>query len=843
MIQDDLLSEYQVDTEAYDEFLTWDGALRPSWEPVYEHFQAIGRTGLNESARLVQRLVRDSSITQTDQTKRDSNSTYDGSIRRPWQLDPIPWVIGTQEWEQLCQGLKQRAHLLNLVTADLYGPQRLISDGILPSGLLFYHPAYQRSFQNLPVKDNRYLHFYTADLAKGADGRWYVIADRTDAPLGIGYTLENRLVLSRTFQNVFRETEIERLAPFFVQLRKLLHQLSPQPKENPRIVLLTEGPRSAGYFEDVYLSRYLGYMLVEGGDLTVRDDRVMLKTLGGLLQVDVIYRRMTDQWCDPLELQSDASQGIAGLTRAIRANNVAVANALGSSLVESGAFLPYWDQLSRELLQQPLLIPSVETYWGGSLYGAEAIQNRSPILVRSAFRNGRDRVAPPITAIEMGGDPRLQIAEHPWDYIGQVPILRSKVPSWRDGKLIPMHAALRVYLVASDDGYQVLPGGLARIACENETLEQDVLAGQNSKEVWVRASGPVSQVSLLRKSTLPKQELRRASNELPSRVADNLLWLGRYVERLEGGARLFRTALQRLVREADPHSLPEWPGIVRQLADRGLIEPDYAVEGLKDKLPALADRLPHILLEDKQSGSLRGGLRKIMLIASGLRDRLSPDSWDVLHFLEQRFEQETNAPNREPEDAISMLGHLIRDLSAFLGMIAESMTRTLAWRSLDLGRRIERSLGSVAIVHQLCGTGADEPAEWEAMVEANDSLMTYRFRYLASWSLDAVIDLLLTDDTNPRSFAYQVTMIAEHVQQLANASNPSGTSPEKQQAAKILQQLKLIDAEVLAEVSEKKTESRLFLITEEFLNGMHTLFNTINTRYVVHSGRTRNRGK
>ena len=357
------------------------------------------------------------------------------------------------------------------------------------------------------------------------------------------------------------------------------------------------------------------------------------------------------------------------------------------------------------------------------------------------------------------------------------------------------------------------------------------------------SDGPVSPVSLLQNPALPKKEFARGGSELTSRVADNLLWLGRYVERVDGNARVLRISLMRLARESKAETLPEWNGLVRQLADRGLIEPGYVVDELKGLLPMLSDRLASIAIDEHQSGNLRDSLRQIVRLASILRDRLSPDSWQVLYFLEHRLFAERAVRSREPDDAIGILSQLIVDLSAFIGMTAESMTRTIGWRILDLGRRLERAYGAATIVRQLASPDCSDPAEWEALVEACDSLMTYRFRYLASWSLDAVLDLLLTDETNPRSVAYQLIAVAEHVQQLVASTHYSSSSPEKQLAMKMLQDIRQVNVSVLAEAAQGLPESRVLQIIESLLKDLSRLSEMINARYVVHVGLARNRGK
>ncbi len=626
-----LFASYQPPSRSFDELYEPSGDLRPGWSTLGAHFEKLGIEGIEAGSKLVRRLVRQSSISDQNTMGPSRTITWFDTTHRPWQLDAIPWVLSACEWESLSDGLRQRARLLNRILVDLHGPQNLISEGKIPAEVVYSHPGFSRPFHGWSVPQSLYLHCYTADLVRTEDGAWKVVADRTDSPLGVGYALENRLVLSRTYPSIFRDTLVQRLAPFFIQLRTLLSQLSPKNQDNPRVVLLTHGPGTAGYFEDVYLARYLGYNLVESGDLTVREDRLYLKTLGGLLQVDVLFRRLSDQLCDPLEFQADASLGVPGLTRAARAGQVLVVNALGSSLVESPVFMPFLEELSTHLLGERLKIASVPTWWCGDPEQCRfVLRQPNDYMFVSGYRVGRQTIFPNLSRAQIHESERLEILRRrPSMYVAQSKFERSMVPCYRDGKIQPLYAALRVYLVADGEDYLVLPGGLGRVASENEMLEKNILQGQNSKEVWVLSEGPVPPISLLSGSTGPKKEFSRDGSELTSRVADNLLWLGRYVERADGNARLLRTTLLRLARESNVESLPEWSGLVRQLADRGLIEPGYAVKGLRERLPSLSERLPTIAIDDHQSGNLRDNLRQIVRLSSILRDRLSPDSWQT----------------------------------------------------------------------------------------------------------------------------------------------------------------------------------------------------------------------
>lgn len=832
-----ILADYHPPIGVYDELRGADGAIRPAWQTFVNRLQQLGPNRLEKRWQKTRRLVRDSGLIYRPYGDTESEP-------RPWKLDAIPWMVEANQWKIISDGLQQRARLLNRILQDIYGPQRLLKSGEVPPDFLFSHPAFRRAFHGQKLPKKCFLHFYTADLARSPDGQWWVVADRTDAPLGFGYALENRLVLSRTYPRIFQDCQVERLAPFFIQVRELLQNLAPHNQENPRIVLLSQGPSTPGYFEDAYLARYLGYTLAESGDLSVRNARVMLKTLGGLVPVDVIMRRLSDQFADPLELQSDAGIGIAGLLTAVRAGNVLVANALGSSVVESSAMMAFLGPLSELLLGEKLKLPSVATWWCGEEKELKYVSDHyRDMVVASAYRVARQKATADLhgkgASVANGLE---QLKRNPCAYIGQEQVNRCTVPAWHDGRLVPMRASLRVYLVGDGERYSVMPGGLARVADDSQLLEYDVLVGSSSKDVWVLANEPVKPITLLHQPGAPVT-LRRIGPELPSRVADNFLWLGRYCERVEQSARMLRTVYSRMAGEEDQWELVELPLLLRQLADHGLIEPGYVVEGIREQLGHYEEALAATLLDPHQGGGLKSNLGQIVRIATQLRDRLSPDSWQMLYHLDQHLSLNRPAETTlEPTEALTLLSRLIMELSGFSGMVAESMTRTFGWRFLEIGRRIERSQATLGLIRGLCETPEAGPAAWAAFLEVADSAMTYRSRYLAQWSLAAVLDLLLTDETNPRSVAYQFQAISKHVEELARYENSPLPTAEQQSLEQLLHLVRSIDIGLLSGNAQAGGYKGLIERIDTLTRDLPIFFGLLNARYLVHARAARNMG-
>lgn len=859
-----IFAGYAPDKAFYDEIFCGTGGVRPGWKDFLSAVSCIGRTELMNRWLQAQEEIHETGI---------AYNIYDHSegAVRPWELDLLPHLIGPEEWSELSAGLVQRANLLNRLLADLYGPQESLTRGMLPANWLYSHPGFRRVYSGQTPPGGTFLHFYAADLARAPDGRWWVVGDRTDAPLGLGYALENRIVTSRMLSKAIHNFNVERLAGFFMTLQETLRELAPSHRDNPRIVLLSHGPSGPNYFEDAYLARYLGYTLVEGGDLAVRDDHVFLKTLGGLLPVDVILRRLSDEFCDPLELRGTAGLGVPGLLQAARLGNVTVTNALGSSLVESPSLMPFLPGLAREWMGEELSLPSVATWWCGQDSARSHVMSQfaqgesNPLSIRSAYRVGRNDASDRFRS-NCGSDIAKLLQTESRSLIAQEAVKRSTSPVWCDDSPTRWHMALRVFLVASDNSYHVMPGGLVRLDRESAPLDHSVLGGHMSKDAWVQAIEPVQNVTLLATAKQPVV-LRRGGTELPSRVADNLFWLGRRIERAQGTCRLLRPVVARLTGETEFEGSEELAYLIHCLAEQGHIEPGFAVEGMKDRLPTIAHILPSSVLDPEMLGSLRCSVAEAHRNASLVRDRLSLDSWRIVHHIERlvmrasQLEQsvdpftkihlsgdsekelltpdEVGALKRQPFGLVELdelLDELVVNLAALDGLIGESMTRTSAWRFLELGRRLERSLHVVSLVQSIPAMSRKEEGRvLEAVLEVADSIMTYRSRYLAAVSRAAALDLLLTDETNPRSLAYQLVSIADHVAHLPHdETKPLGT-PEERIALSLLNNLRMLEVEDLNPSSSGK-RSKLERFLQQMVDQLPKLSDLISHRYLIHAG-------
>ncbi len=826
----------------HDEMAAAGGDVRPAWQGF---LHALDRLGLGEVTRRwdeARQLIREHGVTY---------NVYGDprGVGRPWALDPIPLLISASEYADLETGLVQRARLLEAILDDLYGPQRLLLDGLLPPELVFEHSGFLRPCHGARPAGGRRLLFYAANLGRSDDGRFRVLGDRTQAPSGAGYALENRVVLSRVLPDVFRDCQVQRLARFFHTFRETLRGIAPDHRDNPRVVLLTPGPYNETYFEHAFLAQYLGYALVEGGDLTVRGDRVYLKMLGGLQPVDVILRRLDDDYCDPLELRGDSFLGVPGLVQAVRAGNVAVANPLGSGLVETPALLAFLPALCRRLLGEELRTPSAATWWCGDPKARDhVLANLRRLVIKATYPSpGRQPVFGERLSREQLQDLADRIRARPRDYVGQERLALSTTPVLVGGRLQPRPFLFRAFLTATKDSFTAMPGGLARVAAADDSLSVSMQQGGGSKDAWVLSDGPVSPFSLLPSAARPV-ELSRAGGDLPSRTADNLFWLGRYVERAEGFTRLLRGILVRLTEKAGLAEAPELPALLRALTHQGGTYPGFVGEGADGRLAAPEAELRSLVFDPARPGGLHGTLTAARRVARMVRDRISPDTWRTLNRLKLGTpggeavadgEGRNGATGRVPagtlSDVLDLLEGLLVSLTAFSGLATESMTRGQGWRFLELGRRLERSAHTLTLLRSTLVTaaGAEGPL-LEAVLEVADSSMTYRRRYLGSLQAAPVLDLLVADETNPRSLAFQLIALAGHVMNLPRDASPARDSPEHRLITSALGDVRLADLDVLALTNADGVRDRLDDLLGRLVGHFPALSDVLTHHFLTH---------
>lgn len=778
----DLLSDYAPGS-GWDELLDADGKVRPAWEYLLAQLNALGLGELQARHEETQRLLRENGVT--------FNAHEDGrAASRAWTLDPIPLPILTDEWAQLEAGLAQRSRLLNRLAADLYGARTVFRRGVLPPELVHAHPGFLHAAWGALPANARWLVFHAIDFTRDEQGRWLVLGDRAQAPSGAGYALENRITLARALPTVYREAPLKRLASFLETERVTLARLAPRHVDKPNVVLLTPGPASQGFFEHAYLANYLSLSLVQGEDLVVRDGKVSLKTLGGLQPIDVILRRVTDGWCDPLELRGDSMLGVPGLLAAVREGGVVLANALGIGAIENPGLVPFLPALCRELLGEELLLQPVKSYWCGDGESLEAVLDRLDSLVihqltEQTITDGLhlDAAARATLAARIRSAPHL--------YVAQEHVRPAHAPVWDGRKLVAQPVMMRGFCVAEEDGYRVMPGALGAVSADGRMAAQ----GGTTKDVWVLAESAQPHVSLLRQAHGPIVVTRDGA-DLPSRVADNLFWLGRYGERYDSRARLLREALLRLLERGEGAGED---GCLEDLLIALGIELGSVDAGPRGRYLAL--RRAFLGVFDEQND---GGLREIFagMLRNGraVRDHLGDESFRVLNRLRESL-RDLPSPPSASAGRKALEEHLTL-LTAFFGLCNETMPHHYGWRFLDIGRFVERVLSTLTML-ELVFVKSEHPGVplWEVMLATTDNLTAYRRRYRSALHPSAILDLLLFDEDNPRSVGYLLRRLRRQIERLPHPKATPYRSAEERLILEAQTTLALADIGTLAEVT------------------------------------------
>ena len=753
----------------WDELRAGSGALRSAWQRFAQALplpsaqpqsQQHPATAIDMAGDLNRRLGQVAQRIKLDGVTHNvfREGAQTGNASRPWSLELLPQLIEPADWAAIEAGVTQRAELLEQVLADLYGPQTLLHQGLLPPALLLRHPGWLRPMIGAQPAGGQRLLIVAFDLARGPDGRWWLVSQRTQGPSGLGYVLHNRLVIARQFPDAFRELRVQRIASSYRRLLDALEQRAATVAggHTPRVVLLTPGPYSETYFEHAYLARYLGLPLVEGGDLTVRGEGLFLKTVEGLEPVHGVLRRLDDDWCDPLELRPDSTLGVPGLLQAARNGRVVMANALGSAFLESPAIQGFLPGIAQRLMNQTLTLPALPTWWCGEAASWQNVRGQlDDKVLRSTFpRDGRTtRIHDPRHADDPHRNQRAAVHEDPDAWTAQSRLRLARAPIWGGGAVAPRPALVRVYAIAEGNGrWHVLPGGMTRVA-QREDASVSMQRGGTSLDTWVMTEGAVDSFSMLPKR-LQVDDILARHRPVSSRTGENLFWLGRYTERTEQMVRLARATLALIDVDSET-PLPVLQAMSVLAVDTGL-----APRGVPtlQKSARLFERAVLAALSDvKRSASIAYNLSALERCAAGLRERLSTEQWGLVRSMGENFAQALDAPEGELPalaQVLPALDRLALQLAAVTGTQTDRMTRDHGWRLLTVGRLLERLQGvalrlEVFVQSQALATVPGT----ELLLDLFDSLITFRARYQRHEDLLALTDLLVLDSANPRAFA------------------------------------------------------------------------------------------
>ncbi len=799
------VSDIKTRTLPYlDELATKDGEISPQWEKLAQYYEVAGQEKLEQDHNEVSRQLRENGVTYNVYGDPDG-------MNRPWPLDPIPMVFGSEDWEHIESGLKQRARLLNYILKDIYGKRTLIRDGLVPFELIYNHQGFLRQVDNLMLEGEQQLIQYSTDLARGPNGQMWVLHDRTDAPSGAGYTLENRAAMTRVFSDLIRENEVRKITSYYQTLKDTLINLSSRNNENPRTVLLSPGPMNDTYFEHAYLSSIMGFTLAMGQDLMVSDGYVWLKTIKGLEKVDVIIRRVDDVYCDPMEFLAGSHLGVVGLMEAIRKRNVLVINPLGVRILENPGLMAFLPKICQHVFNEDLILNSVATWWCGQEKEKNyVLDNFDHLIIRGIYSDHNAVFGGNISNAEKE-ELKTKIKTNPYMFVGQETVDFSTTPSWIENNLAARNAVFRSYLVANaeQNGYMVMPGGLSRSSPELGVAMVSYQSGGISKDTWVL--GKRLDSSAPKPLVVTRQA--KVQHVLPSRTGEHLFWLGRYMERSTYTIRLMRMTLMAY-NEAD-EDIHVTENVVLSTLLKSLSHLTGALPGFTDKkvLKNPEKELLSLTTDVNRLGSLANSIQSFLSNGYAVRDRLGLDTWRILDSVSEELNR-INKPNTSLTEVYHALDNMVMRMMAFYGLNIDNMTRESTWHILNMGRFIESSTNTCIALKALVTKKFDPESDrelWENTLRCNESLVTYRYQYRSNLEMSAMLNLLISNDSNPRSLIYQILKIDDHFKNMA--AQEFGLTPEMPPIRK-----KLLEAITATRLSDLEELCALNKKTKEYTN-------------------------
>jgi uncharacterized circularly permuted ATP-grasp superfamily protein/uncharacterized alpha-E superfamily protein len=800
-----LLQAYRKDLNSYDEILNPAGKIKPHWAKLFTSIEKLGLEELkNRNQEIIDKL-RENGVTYNVYGSPDG-------LNRPWQLDPIPFIIEQKEWNEISEGLKQRAVLLDLMLKDIYGPRTLIKDGILPAELIFGNTGFSRPCDDIKIPGEHRLFTFAADIARGPDGRMWLLDNRTQAPSGSGYTLENRSVISKLLPELSEGMFVHKLSPYFTNFQESVAGLSNRSKDNLNTVYLTPGPNNETFFEHAYLAFYLGYTLVQGDDLIVRDGFVWMKSIEGLQKVDIIIRRLDDEWCDPLELREDSRLGVPGLLQAIRLGNVAVINPPGSSVLENNALLAFMQNASRHLLGEDLRMPSIATWWCGQPKELQyVLENLDKLIIRKANRKQKFRSIHGMFLTEAErNELKKNILANPAEYVAQEEVSFSTIPSLVDDQIEPRYAAFRAFLFSSKENYYVMQGGLTRSSPEKDRFIISNQYGGISKDTWIVSDEPED---IRERINIPVNISALNLNSLPSRSAEKLYWAGRYSERALAVTTFINLTLNSLHSYRNVKNSSDLGEhikvLLRSLTHLTLTYPGFIPDDNSDGENLFNNPYPEILeliTDSSELGSIAANLQMFLDTARAVREKWNLKTWRVIDSIEEILQKIKTFENLNSNSIQKLMDKIQSRIFTFYGVISESMTRDNGYFLLETGKLIERSLNKINVMRSILGFRYEDEVEdelIEAVLLNNYSLVNYRSIYKSEFRIETMLDMLLLDSQLPYSLTYQLDALAKLLDNLPHSGQHERINQAQKAILEATAKIKLADIAQLRKYNQK----------------------------------------
>ena len=794
-----LLNSYKKTINSYDEVIDHNGQVKPYWQSLFDTLESIGMEELELRNQEIINKLKENGVTYNVY-----NADYGGN--RAWKLDPIPFLIHQKEWQNIEKGLKQRAHLLDLILKDIYGPQLLIKKNIIPAELVFDNSGFLQPCFDVKQKLQNQLLIYACDMARGPDGKMWLLDNRTQSPSGSGYTLENRTVMAKVFPELNKNIYRNRLSPYFIHLQQTVATLGNLSNENPTVVFLTPGADNETYFEHVYLSSYLGYTLVQGSDLLVRDGFVWLKSIDGLERVDVIIRRVDDEWCDPLELRQNSLLGVPGLLQVMRMGNVAVINPLGASVVENYGMMAFMQNACKFLLDEPLQMNSVATWWCGQTKELNfVLSNLHRLIIKKANRKqgfkslyGRQMSKEDLEKL------RQLILKNPKDFVAQEEVSLSTTPSFIDGKLVPRFAAIRTFLVSDGNDYKVMQGGLTRSSPVKDKFVISNQLGGFSKDTWIVTDTPTEHYEHI---VIRKTSNNQHNNSLTSRNAENLFWVGRLFERTMALTSFLKIVLDRLNENVNDKAKKQQEYLVvlfKSITHLTKTYPGFAEEVDDSIFENPEPELFSLINNSKKAGSVAYDIQSFLRTSNHVSDKWNADTRRILNLIEDNLQSLRNS------HSINQVSHnldkLYTRLFAFYGNIFETLPRDSGFYLLEAGKNIERILSLVSVLRSAFSFKNNDEVEtvlMEAVLENHHLLAQYRYIYKSHWSLVAVLNMAFLETNLPYTLSYLLDALSSCLSKLPKNIDSNRLNIAERTVLEAMSLVKLFDAESMIKADEE----------------------------------------
>ncbi len=814
-----LLKGYDRQRDSYDELWVGNDQLHQHWRHLLRQIHKLGVNELRGRNQELQRLLKDHGVTYNIYDRQDG-------FNNPWELDPVPFLISPEDWQPLELGIQQRARVLDLLLKDLYGEQRVLKDGVLPVELVYGNRHFLRAcFGTLPQHKHNLL-IYGIDISRGANGQIQVIGDRTQAPSGWSYTLESRIAMARVLPEFFANSKVEKISPYFYSIRKNLTDFSPQDKNDPLIVLLTPGQWNETYFEHTYLAALQGFTLVQGQDLMVKDDHVWLKTLSGLEQVDIILRHLDDNFCDPLSLKPDSQLGVAGLLEVVRKGKVTVANPLGSGILENPGFMAFMPKMCRYYLGEDPILPTLATWWcGNPVERDHVLENLEKLVIRNVSKKPGMRTVFgwQLSAVELT-QLKAEIIRFPANYVAQEQAIFSSSPSFSNDYLEPHHTVLRCFASATKDGFKIMPGGLTRSAPQIGNTFVSNQSGALGKDTWVLTRKPAHPIEYNPSATYPRYSYK-GIDELPSRTAENLFWVGRYIIRSRITARFLRRILRykaEVDNFGDPHDTSVLSTLLTALTHVTMTYPGFVGEEGLSNLEDPDDELRLLMLDPGRPGGLAHTILMWKRAANMVRNHWSTDTWRIFDQVETSWRDLCREVPSGWRPIRNGLDDLIVKVAASLGFTLGSLSVEEGRHIFDVGMELERGIMMASLLRATLTLSQNQMIEdslMETVLLTTESLSTYRHRYRGHLQLESVLELALLDETYPQSLANVLSNLQKELAILPQTALVGNLRQDQKEILKAYTALQIASSAQLVETDTEKSMVRLEL--DRLLGDIH----------------------